>query len=93
MSTPKAPTPLRSSAAGGLEKEVDPEGREALELLVDEEGRLDDALVVFPVEEALLDADVVELFVSAGFPVEDAADVGLLPAEEVLVVEPERVEL
>jgi hypothetical protein len=52
--TPKAPTPPRSSAAGGLEKVVDPPGRE---LLV-----VDDV-------PGWLAEDVEELAVETGLPV------------------------
>lgn len=97
MRTPKAPTPPRSSAAGGLEKDVDPEEREALEvlelLLEDELGRLDEELVVLPVEDGLLEDEVVVLFVSADLPAADAADVELVPEGDVPVVAPGRVEL
>ncbi len=97
MRTPKAPTPPRSSAAGGLEKEVEPEEREALEvlelLLDDELGRLDGELVVLPVEDGLPEDEVDVLFVSADLPAADAADVELEAEDVALVVPPGRVEL
>ena len=83
MSTPKAPTPLRSSAAGGLEKDVVPDGRDELDaLLAEDDGRLEEELGLLLVDDGLLDDVVEALFVSWVLPAGDLAVAELEPADE-----------
>jgi len=83
--TPKAPTPPRSSAAGGLEKLVDPDGRELLDVpLVVDDGRLEDALEDVVLPGLLAVVEEVD-FVSVGLPAADALPVDELADEPVAV--------